>query len=65
MPAVSARYLDLDRSPGRDLDAVYAAGSPPDITALAGHEFRGYNRPRAAAAIAIRKFLMAFLVDPG
>ncbi len=65
MPAVSARYLDLARSRRRDLDAVFAAGSPPDITALTGHEFRGYNRPRAAAALGIRKFIKAFYLDRG
>jgi hypothetical protein len=63
MPAVSARYLDLARSPRRHLDATFAAGSPPDVTALTGHEFRGYNRPRATAALGIRKFIKAFYLD--
>lgn len=63
MPAVSARYLDLARSPRRHLDAMFAAGSPPDVTALTGHEFRGYNRPRAAAALGIRKFIKVFYLD--
>ena len=63
MPAVSARYLDLARSPRRHLDAMFAAGSPPDVTALTGHEFRGYNQPRAAAALGIRKFIKAFYLD--
>jgi hypothetical protein len=61
MPA--ARYLELARSPRRDLDAVFTAGSPPDVTALTGHEFRGYNQPRAAAALGIRKFIKAFYLD--
>jgi len=63
MPAVSARYLDLACSPRRDLDALFVAGSAPDVTALTGHEFRGYNRPRAAAALGIRKFIKAFYLD--
>jgi hypothetical protein len=63
MPAVSARYLDLARSRRRHLDAMFAAGSPPDVTALTGHEFRGYNRPRAATALGIRKFIKAFYLD--
>ena len=63
MPAVSARYLELARSPRRDLDAIFADASPPDITALTGHEFRGYNRPRATAALGIRKFIKAFYLD--
>jgi hypothetical protein len=63
MPAVSARYLDLACSPRHDLDALFAAGNAPDVTALTGHEFRGYNRPRAAAALGIRKFIKAFYLD--
>jgi hypothetical protein len=60
---VSARYLDLARKPKRELDAVFAAGSPPDISALTGFEFRGYNQPRAAALLGIRKFIKAFYLD--
>jgi hypothetical protein len=60
---VSARYLDLARMPKRELDAVFAAGRPPDITALTGFEFRGYNQPRAAALLGIRKFIKAFYLD--
>jgi hypothetical protein len=29
---------------------VFTAGRPPEVSALAGFEFRGYNQPRAAAA---------------
>jgi hypothetical protein len=60
---VSARYLNLARMPKRELDAVFAAGNPPDITALTGFEFRGYNQPRAAALLGIRKFIKAFYLD--
>ena len=63
MTSVSARYLDLARKSKRELDAVFAAGSPPDVTALTGFEFRGYNQPRAAALLGIRKFIKAFYLD--
>ena len=63
MATVSARYLDLARQSKRELDAVFAAGSPPDISALTGFEFRGYNQPRAAALLGIRKFIKAFYLD--
>ncbi len=59
----SARYLDLARQSQQDLDAVFAAGSPPDITALTGFEFRGYNNRPATALLGIRKFIKAFYVD--
>jgi hypothetical protein len=61
--APSARYLDLARRSKRDLDAVFAAGSPPDVAALTGFEFRGYNQPRATVLLGIRTFIKAFYVD--
>jgi hypothetical protein len=61
--SVSARYLELARVPKQELAAVFAAGSPPEVTALTGFEFRGYNQPRAAALLGIRKFIKAFYVD--
>ena len=63
MAVVSARYLDLARKSKRELDAVFAAGSPPDVPALTGFEFRGYNQPRAAALLGIRKFIKVFYLD--
>lgn len=63
MAPVSARYLDLAQKSKRELDAVFAAGSPPDIAELTGFEFRGYNQPRAAALLGIRKFIKAFYLD--
>jgi hypothetical protein len=63
MAPVSARYLELAGKPKRDLAAVFAAGSPPDVSALTGYEFRGYNQPRAAALLGIRKFIKAFYTD--
>jgi len=43
--------------------SLVAAGSPPDVTGLTGYEFRGYNQPRAAALLGIRKFIKAFYLD--
>ncbi len=63
MPSVSARFLELAQQPKGELEAVFAAGSPPDVTALTGFEFRGYNQPRAAALLGIRKFIKAFYLD--
>jgi hypothetical protein len=60
---VSARYQELARRSKGDLDAVFAAGSPPDVSALTGYEFRGFNQPRAAALLGIRKFIKAFYLD--
>jgi hypothetical protein len=61
--SVSASYLDLARKSKRELDAVFAGGSPPDVSALTGFEFRGFNQPRAAALLGIRKFIKVFYLD--
>ena len=63
MASVSARYLELTRLSKRELESVFATGSPPDVAALTGFEFRGYNQPRAAALLGIRKFVKAFYLD--
>jgi hypothetical protein len=63
MASVSAAYLELASRSKRELDAVFAAGSPPEVSALTGFEFRGYNQPRAAALLGIRKFIKAFYLD--
>ena len=63
MASVSGRYLELAGRTKDELDALFTAGSPPDISALTGFEFRGYNQPRAAALLGIRKFIKAFYLD--
>ena len=63
MASVSGRFLELAGQSKRELEAVFAAGSPPDLSALTGFEFRGYNQPRAAALLGIRKFIKAFYLD--
>jgi hypothetical protein len=63
MASVSAAYLELSRRSKAELAAVFAAGEPPDVSALTGFEFRGYNQPRAAALLGIRKFIKAFYLD--
>jgi len=63
MAPVSARYLELARASKGELDAAFAAGSPPDVAAITGFEFRGYNQPRAATLLGIRKFIKAFYLN--
>ena len=63
MTTVSTRYLDLARLPRPELDAIFVAGAPPDVGKLTGYEFRGWNQPRAAALLGIRKFIKAFYLD--
>lgn len=63
MISISSRYLDLASQSKGELETVFAAGRPPDVAALTGFEFRGYNQPRAAALLGIRKFVKAFYLD--
>jgi hypothetical protein len=63
LASVSARYLELAGMAKGELDAMFAAGDTPDVSALSGFEFRGYNHPRAAAVLGIRKFIKAFYLD--
>ena len=63
MASVSAAYLELATRPKAELAAVFAAGGPPDVRALTGFEFRGYNHPRSTALLGIRKFIKAFYLD--
>jgi hypothetical protein len=63
MASVSTRYLELAGKAKPELDSMFAAGDAPDVAGLTGFEFRGYNYPRAAAVLGIRKFIKAFYVD--
>jgi hypothetical protein len=63
MASVSAAYLELATRTKAELAAVFAAGGPPDVRALTGFEFRGYNHPRSTALLGIRKFIKAFYLD--
>jgi hypothetical protein len=63
MSDVSAEYLDLAGRSKHELAKVFAAGTAPMTDALTGYEFRGFNQPRAAALLGIRKFIKAFYLD--
>jgi hypothetical protein len=63
MSSVSGRYLELAALTKRDLDQVFAAGSPPEAASITGFEFHGFNHPKAAAALGIRKFIKVFYLD--
>lgn len=60
MAGVSARFAELASWPKGELGALFDAGLPPDVAALIGLEYRGWNHPRAAALLGIRKFIKAF-----
>ena len=63
MSSVSGRYLELAALTKRELDQVFAAGSPPETASITGFEFLGFNHPRATAMLGIRKFVKVFYLD--
>ena len=63
MTSVSGRYLELAALTKRELEQVFAAGNPPETEAITGFEFLGFNHPRAAAMLGIRKFIKVFYLD--
>ena len=63
MTGVSASYLELAGLSKAGLAAVFAAGTPPEVPALTGFEYRGFNQPKTAALLGIRTFIKAFYLD--
>src|SRR5690349_3411787 len=63
MASVSASYLELAGLSKAEFAAVFAAGTPPDVSVLIGFEYRGFNQPKATALLGIRKFIKAFYLD--
>jgi hypothetical protein len=63
MPGVSTAYQELATVPKPGLAAVFAAGTPPEVAALTGYEYRGFNQPKATALLGIRTFIKAFYLD--
>ena len=63
MASVSDRYLELAALTKGELDQAFAAGRPPEAAAITGFEFRGFNHPKAASILGIRKFIKVFFLD--
>jgi hypothetical protein len=65
MASVSAAYLELASRSKAELAAVFAAGTAPEVPALIGFEYRGFNQPKATALLGIRKFIKVFYLRSG
>ncbi len=59
----SARVLDLERMSLSQLEKVFVDGSMPDLSKLAGWEFRGLNSPSYFRLLGIKKFIKGFYRD--
>lgn len=60
MASSSQAFQRLAARSARELEAVLRRGHAPAVDALLGYEFRGYNHPRRAALLGIRKFIKGF-----
>lgn len=60
MAALDSLYRQLCLSPAASLEAAFAQGAAPDLDALCGYEFYGYNTAAIAGVLGIRKFKKAF-----
>lgn len=60
MAFASPAFRALAARSSRELEAVLQRGRAPDIGALLGYEFRGFNHPRRTALLGIRSFFKGF-----
>lgn len=61
----SYSFADICRLNPRALDQLFERGTLPDVEALVGCAFRGYNTPAMTAALGIRKFIKGFFRENG
>ena len=59
-PFPTAAALALESAPRDALELVMVRGTPPDLDALVGWEFRGINHPAWARLAGIKKFVKGF-----
>ncbi len=56
----SARYYELGRRSRSELEVAFLRGTMPELSSLAGWEFRGMNHPAWAKLAGIKKFVKGF-----
>src|SRR5437763_9806566 len=65
MALASPIYQRLARARPAALERIFVRGETPDLGALSGYEYRGYNCAPLLALLGIRKFVKAFFTTPG
>ena len=60
MTDASEEFRRLAKRSRRELEALHRAGETPDIAALVGYEYRGFNHPALMRALGIRQFIKGF-----
>jgi hypothetical protein len=61
----SQEFRRLAAMSRRELGDVHRSGETPDVAAVLGHEFRGFNHPWFMGLIGIRKFIKGFFPARG
>ncbi len=61
---MSIKLEDLALASPAELGRLFARGAAPDIDALVGYEFRGFNVGRGPAMLRIQKFIKGFFRGP-
>jgi hypothetical protein len=65
MTDASQAFRRLAARSRSELEAIHRAGEPPDVAALLGYEFRGFNHPALMGLMGIRKFVKGFFPARG
>ena len=65
MTDASQAFRQLAGRSRRELEAVHREGETPDVAALLGYEFRGFNHPPLMGLLRIRKFIKGFFPARG
>ncbi len=60
MSASSDRFTEVITKSKAELEEIFMRGSMPELSKLAGWEFRGMNHPRWAKLAGIKKFMKGF-----
>jgi hypothetical protein len=61
----SPAFRSLAARSRRELEAIHEGGETPDVAALLGYEFRGFNHQRLMGLLGIRKFIKGFFPARG
>jgi hypothetical protein len=62
-PAPGPSFAELIAMSNDELDTVLQGGTAPDLDALVGWEFRGFNPPVFAKILGFQKFIKGFVRD--
>ncbi len=60
---MNSLFVRLATAPSRELEQLMRTSPAPDLEAIAGHEWAGYNTPITTQFLGIRRFIKVFTRD--